>query len=192
MNWGSDILKVGNSLGIGSPAIYYQDKVHTLSDWDSKTIEIIESGGESSKIKTTFNGLKIGDQTINVTEIWSIEEGDLHSTIALSAEGGLPADMKFATGIVKHLLDHTVAETLGKFILSTWGVQSFHKQNLGMAILADTKYKPTVIDDELSHLVVFENGNDGTQYGFLADWSESIAGAQTADEFQSNLKLEIK
>ncbi|MBV6652692.1 MAG: DUF4861 family protein [Mameliella sp.] len=30
-DWGSDILKVGNSLGIGSPAIRYQEKTYALS-----------------------------------------------------------------------------------------------------------------------------------------------------------------
>ena len=101
MNWGSDILKVGNSLGLGSPAIWYRDSLYTLSDCDVKTIEVVDNNDKVSTIRTTFKNLKIADKSFDLIQDWSIEAGQPWCEIKLQVPNGeLPEGMSYATGIV--------------------------------------------------------------------------------------------
>lgn len=173
MNWGSDVLKVGNSLGLGSPAIWFEDSLHTLSKTDKKVLEIIENGNDKSTIRTTFTGLEIGGEKFDLVQDWSIQSGAAWSEIHLKVlNGKLPEGMFFATGIVKHLPTINVGQTTDYFYAMNWGVQSYHKENMGMAILAKKEYQPEPIQDELSHAYVFRQANQEVRYRFMAAWEK--------------------
>ncbi|MCB0520453.1 MAG: DUF4861 family protein [Saprospiraceae bacterium] len=188
MDWGSDILKVGELLGIGSPAIWYQDSLFTLSDCAEKTVEIVEAGGQTASVRFTFKDLKIGDETRTIVQLWSLPTGRPHSKVELTvAEGKLPEGAEFATGIVKHLPEAESGTEGSKFYLFSWGKQSYHGQNLGMGVVADTKYQPVVRDNPLSFLVVFENSAAGVNYEFAAAWEMDVMGVKTAADFKALL-----
>lgn len=186
MDWGSDILKVGNSLGMGSPAIYYQDSVYALENCEKKTIEVTKASGEQSSVRTVWTGLMIGDQKMNVVQDWSIAAGDYFTTIDLSVQGGsLPEGMHFATGIVSHLPEITPGSANGYAYLMNWGEQSYHKEQLGMAVMAEEKYAPKAVEDELSHLLVFENAPEKVSYRFMAVWERDQSGTKDAAAFKA-------
>ncbi len=188
MDWGSDILKVGESLGIGSPAVWYRDSLYTLSDCAEKTVEVVQGAGQTVGVRFTFKGLKLGDETRTIVQLWSLSTGRPHSKVELSiAEGQLPAGAAFATGIVKHLPEAESGTEDGKFYLFSWGDQSFHHQNMGMGIVADTKYQPVVRENPLSHLVVFENSLAGVAYEFAAAWEQDVMGVKSAIDFRTTL-----
>lgn len=186
MNWGSDILKVGNSLGLGSPAIWYQDTLFTFSKWEKKTIEILDESNAASTIRTTFKNLNIEDQTFDVIQDWSIGAGQAWSEIQLKVVNGeLPEGMSFSTGIVKHLPEIIQGETAKYFYAMNWGEQSFHKENMGMAILAEKKYQPEHIVDDLSHAYAFKNAKQEVRYRFLSAWERDNNNAKDANEFKT-------
>lgn len=184
MDWGSDILKVGSSLGMGSPAIYFEDKVYALEEAEKKTIEVLKTGGNKSVIRTVWTGLMIAGQKMNVVQDWSISAGDYFSTIDLSVEGGqLPEGMHFATGIVSHLPEATSGSANGYAYLMNWGKQSFHEEQLGMAVMAKDEYGPKAVEDELSHLLVFENAPEKVSYRFMAVWEQDQSNTKDAAGF---------
>jgi hypothetical protein len=185
MDWGSDILKVGNSLGLGSPAIWYKDTLYTLSICEEKIIEIMDSAKNKSTIKTTFKNLNIEDKVFDVIQEWSIEAGKPWSEIMLKTPNGeLPDGMSFATGIVKHLPEIVQGETEDYFYAMNWGKQSFHKENMGMAVLANKKYRPEHIVDQLSHAYAFKNGNSEVKYRFLSVWERDNNKVKDASQFK--------
>lgn len=188
MDWGSDILKVGNSLGIGSPAIYYQDSVYAFSDHGTKTVEVIKKSGPEALVRFTFNDLKVGSETMTVVQDWSLNTGHAHSTVALSiTKGQLPEGAHFATGVVRHLEDAISGNQDGSFYLYTWGQQSYHEQDMGMGILAAESYGPEIVPDPLSHLVVFKKAGNQVEYQFMAAWVEDIMQIKDAKGFQERL-----
>ncbi|MEM6967513.1 MAG: DUF4861 family protein [Bacteroidota bacterium] len=190
MNWGSDILKVGNSLGLGSPAIFYQDTLYTLSDGEEKIIEIMDNNNSTSTIRTTFKNLKIEGQTFDLVQDWSIGAGQPWSEIHLKViNGALPEGMNFATGIVKHLPEIIESETSDFFYAMNWGKQSFHEEQLGMAILTEKKYQPERVDDELSHAYIFKNAKDEVRYRFLSTWERDRNRVKDADGFKKLVEL---
>ena len=187
-NWGSDVLHVGNSLGIGSPAIFYQDSLYAFSNHGEKTIEVIENGDQKSTIRFTFKDLKIRDFTIDVTHDWSTYAGDASTMNRLKiTKGKLAEGAVFATGIVKHLESLTTGESEGKFYAYTWGIQSFHKENLGMAIFASDEYEPTHISNSESHVFTFNNASDEVAYGFLAGWTRGTKAVNSDSEFMAEV-----
>lgn len=186
MDWGSDILKVGDALGIGSPAIWYQDTIYTLSDCIEKIVEITENGDTRASIRTTFKGLKIGDQTMDLVQDWSIEAGQPWCEIQLEViNGDLPAGMSFATGIVKHLEDYSEVLSNGFRYAFTWGKQSFHEENLGMGIIIKEDFQPEKIPNALSHAYVLKNSGNKVNYRFLAAWERDVMGVKDAAGFKN-------
>lgn len=185
MDWGSDILKVGNSLGMGSPGIWYQDSVYTFSEWANKDIEIIEQGKETSAIRTTFKGLTIDEQSFDLVQDWRISAGDYHTEISLEVIGGeLPQGMQFATGIVKHLDSILVGEANGYQYAMNFGHQSYHEELMGMGVVAQQKYGPRIAEDELNYLMIFENATKAVSYRFLAGWERDQSGVKSIADFQ--------
>lgn len=185
MNWGSDILKVGNSLGMGSPGIWFQDSIYTLSDCAEKEIEVLATGGNEAIVRTTFKGLTIGTASFDVVQDWSLKMGNYWSQIDLKVVNGtLPEGMAFATGIVKHLPEVATATSHGFTYLFNWGKQSFHKEQMGMAVMANNTYGPRSVTDELSHLMVFDEAANTVSYRFMAIWEQDQSGTKTAEAFK--------
>jgi len=190
MDWGSDILKVGNSLGLGSPAIWYQDSLYTLSTCKGKVIEIVENGNDKSMIRTTFTALDIDGYKFDLIQDWSISSGQPWSEINLKViNGSLPDKMRFATGIVKHLPEIIQGESQNTFYALNWGKQSYHNENMGMAIIADKSYAPVHVDDELSHAFAFNNADNEVTYRFLAAWERDSNNVQNSIDFKALVEL---
>ena len=188
MDWGSDILKVGQSLGIGAPAILYADSLYTLSNCAEKTVAVVHASGPEAAVKFTFKDLKIGDETRTITQLWSIGAKRPHTKVVLEVENGeLPEGAHFATGIVKHLHEAESGFDEDRFFLFSWGEQSFHKQNLGMGIVAMREFSPIVQKHPLNHLVVFEKSKTGVEYEFAAAWEADIMSIKTAEAFKKAL-----
>ena len=193
MDWGSDILKVGNSLGLGSPAIWYQDSLYTLSNSEEKTIEILESGSSKSTVRTTFKNLNIKGNMMDVVQDWSIVAGKPWSEIHLKVtKGDFPETLSFATGIVKHIPEIIQGEKDDYFYAMNWGIQSFHDQQLGMAILAHKQYQPRHVDDELSHAYAFKPGRKEVKYRFLSAWEKDNNVVKDANRFKKLVESSTK
>ncbi|MFK7934504.1 MAG: DUF4861 family protein, partial [Saprospiraceae bacterium] len=185
MDWGTDVLKVGNSLGLGSPAIYYKNKLYTLSDCDEKTIEVIKNADDISMIRTTFKGLQIEGKKMDIVQDWSLKAGEAWSEIHLKVlNGKLPKGMQFATGIVKHLPTVKTGNTSDHFYAMNWGQQSYHKENMGMAITANKMYQPQAIKDDLTHAYIFKNAKTEVRYRFLAAWERGNSKVTDAEGFK--------
>jgi len=185
MDWGSDILKVGNSLGLGSPAIYYNDSLYTLSQCSEKRIEILENGDDRSSIRTTFKDLSIDEHSFDLVQDWSITSGKPWSEIHLKiSDGKLPDNMYFATGIVKHLPDIKIEKDDQYLYAMNWGKQTFHDEDMGMALIADNDFVPEKIDNDMSHVIIFKNAKHEVKYRFLAAWKKDLNGVKDDASFQ--------
>jgi len=188
MDWGSDILKVGNSLGIGAPGVYYKDTIYTLSEWDKKTINVERDDTKMAVFNTEFDGLKFDDFITDGNQKWSIKAGELWTEVTVDFDQSLPEGAYFATGIVKHLEDFVEGGNSSMQYLYTWGTQSYHDQELGMGLVVDKKYAPRKIEDELSHLWIFENAEQSVTYRFLAAWPEGVEEIKSAEDFENYIR----
>ena len=96
--WGVDVLKVGESLGMGSIGYWLNNKAERVAVTDSIYCEITYSGILESKITTTYFGWAVGDYKSNLISKLSIQAGSRMTRHDLELSAGLD---NLCTGIVK-------------------------------------------------------------------------------------------
>jgi len=181
-DWGMDILKVGESLGIGSIAMWYDNKANRVSQTDSVTCEIVLNDAVESLIRTKYFGWKVGDGIYNLNSELFIFAGSRMTRHDLQIEGN--AD-NLCTGIVKHPDAPLIqsGENQNWSYIANYGKQSLAEDQLGMAILFKHKDLIEVTEDEYSHVVVLKPENGKLTYYFLAAWEKEPGGIKTKEEF---------
>ncbi len=187
-DWGMDILKVGESLGIGTLAMWRDGKANRVSQTDSVTCAIVANGAVQSQIQTKYFGWKVGDGSYDVVANLSISAGSrlTKQTADISEEAE-----NLCTGIVK--LDSTTlisspAVSEGWAYLATYGKQSLANDMLGMAVLYRKNDLIEVTQDQFSHVVVLKPENGRLTYYFLGAWEQEPNGIKTTEAFEAYLQ----
>lgn len=186
-DWGMDVLKVGESLGIGSLAMWQEGKAQRVAQTDSVMCAIIANGAVYSQIQTKYFGWKVGAGVYNVVSNLSITAGSRLTKHQVEIDGN-PDNL--CTGIVK--LDSTVLlvspeSNKGWSYLATYGKQSLANDKLGMAVLYRKNDLIETNEDKHSHVVILKPENGRLTYYFLGAWEQEPDGIKTQEEFEAYL-----
>ena len=191
LDWGMDVLKVGESLGIGSLAMWQEDKANRVAQTDSVACAIMANGAVQSQIQTQYFGWKIGNSSYNLISNLSIAAGSRLTKHVVNISGN-PENL--CTGIVK--LDSTKLlispeTSAGWFYLATYGKQSLANDKLGMAVLFRKNDLMKITEDQHSHVVVLKPANGQLTYYFLGAWEQEPNGIKTAEAFEAYLNQTV-
>jgi hypothetical protein len=191
LDWGMDVLKVGDALGIGTLAMWHAGKANRVAQTDSVTCTIISNDAVQSQIQTRYFGWKVGAGVYNVVSNLSITAGSRLTKHEVEIDGK-PENL--CTGIVK--LDSTVLlaspeASTGWAYLATYGKQSLANDKLGMAVLYRKNDLIEVTEDQLSHVLVLKPEGGKLTYYFLGAWEQEPNGIRTTEEFESYLKQTV-
>ncbi len=192
-DWGMDILKVGESLGLGSIGIWMDGKANRVAVTDSITCEIVSNGPVYSEILTSYYGWQAGETKSDLYSSLSITAGSRMTRHHLTLSEELP---NLCTGIVKdenaNLMVNQPTGSDWSYI-ATYGVQSLAQDKLGMAVLFRSNDLLEIVEDIYSHIVVLEPEDQSLTYYFLAAWEKEKDGIESEDEFTRHLnKLLLK
>jgi hypothetical protein len=187
-DWGMDIFKVGNSLGIGSIGMWYDGKVKMVSKTDSIYFEITQNGPIKSEVKTNYFGWNIGGKKFDLESKLSITAGSLltKSEINISNE---PSNI--VTGLAKfpgtNFLKNEVAGEWS--FIALYGNQTLVSDNdkLGIAVFYRTRDLEELTEDELSYVIKLKPVNGKINYYFCAAWEQQQNGIENSDEFKKYL-----
>lgn len=190
-DWGMDILKVGESLGIGSIGMWHEGNVYRVSETDSIRCRIVANGSVYSHIRTEYFGWQVGANQFNLVSNLAITAGSRmteHSVLV----GGQPDNL--CTGLVKHedatvLRDESQDGEWG--YLATFGKQSLSGDRLGMAILYQKSQRLDFAKDDVNHLLVLKPNGNHVRYYFLAAWEQEPNGIKSEAEFRTYLDQKI-
>lgn len=191
-DWGVDVLKVGNSLGIGSIGHWANSSANRVEKTDKLYSRIDYSGVLESKITTIYSGWETAEGKTDLTARLSIRAGSYLTKTELELSESLE---NICTGIVKHpeavLL--TPENNDGQWsYLATFGLQTLQEDYLGMAVF----YKKTDLiettEDELSHVVVLKPTDNKLTYYFGAAWEHDRSGVKTEKEFREFLDRQME
>lgn len=202
-DWGMDVLKVGKSLGIGSPAYFNNDMAVRIDSTDSIYSEILVNGSIYSAIKTQYFGWEVADKKLDINSFYSIHAGSrlTHHHMEYAGETD-----NLATGIGKsekaELFINKGSATAYGYI-ATYGQQSLNDDKLGLAVLCDSSQIKEITQDEYSDVLVMKPVNQSVDYYFLAAWELEKEGVtnqedflayvqQTAQRLASPLIVEVK
>lgn len=191
-DWGMDVLKVGESLGIGSPAVFTEGKAVRIDSTDSVISKVLMNGDIMSAVQTNYFGWKVAGTQLDVKSVYSIHAGSRLTRHQLSWDGTVE---NFATGIGKSdsVTIHTSrgdAESFG--YIATFGKQSLNNDNLGLAVLFSSDQLREITEDDFSHIVTFDASNGAAEYYFLAAWEMETEGIKTEEEFLEYLQKKAR
>ncbi|MBN1406614.1 MAG: DUF4861 domain-containing protein [Calditrichaceae bacterium] len=182
-DWGMDILKVGDSFGIGTWGMWAAGKAHRVAETDQVVCTITVNGPVQSKIRTNYDGWNVSETKYNLVSTLTINAGSRLTRNELEING-TPENL--CTGIVK--LDSTEViksdSQDGKWqYFSTWGRQSLNNDNLGMAIFYKQSDLISLAEDNLNHLIILKPADGKVSYYFAAAWEKEPNGITTKKQF---------
>lgn len=187
-SWGVDVLKVGNSLGVGSLGTFNDGKAIRVDQTDSVICQILENGVVYSAIKTNYYGWKFADKSLDIQSILSIHGGTrlTHNEITLS---GNPKNLCTGIGKDKKARLYTYQGDEQKFgYLATYGMQSLNNDKLGLAVFFSNESFKGFTEDEYSHVVKLRPVSGQLDYYFLGAWEGEHGGIKNEEEFMNYIE----
>lgn len=189
-DWGADILKVGMSLGIGSPAIETDGGPQVIDNTSSKRVDIVANGPLRAIIRTTYLGWQVGERALNVVSELENRAGQRWTEQRLKMSGD-SSGVHILTGIVKHAPapDLTHGTEAGIFFAYTYGDQTEQGDALGMAVLVPPDYEPELGGpDPLTHLIRLTPVGGQVAYRYMASWEMEPDAATDAMAFETMVR----
>jgi len=186
--WGMDIFRVGNSLGIGSVGMWQDGKVNMVSKTDSIYCEITQNGPIKSEVKTDYFGWKVGEKKFNLESKLSITAGSRLSKNEIYISDD-PSNI--VTGLAKYPgTQFFKSDISGEWAyIGLYGNQTLvsAEDKLGIAVFYKIKNLLELSEDDLSYIVKLKPENKKVDYYFCAAWEQEENAIKNLDEFKSYL-----
>lgn len=181
-DWGTDIFKVGNSLGIGTIAMEYEGMIERVSKRDKVICEITANGPVKSEITTDYFGWIVGNNKYDLNSKLSIAAGSRLTKVDLKITN---SPDNISTGLAKYEgTEFIKSNSTGEWqYIALYGKQTLINDNLGIALFYK---KSTLIDqheDDLSYIVKMAPSNGYVNYCYAAAWEQEQGGIKSVDEF---------
>ncbi len=187
-DWGMDILKVGDALGIGSIGIWEKEKVERVSKTDSVICSVTANGPVYSSLRIQYLGWQTNSGKYDVTSELSIAAASRLTKHNITVNKDIP---NLCTGIVKSegikIIKSKNTESDWAY-LASYGNQSIIGDKLGMAIIYRKKGGVKITEDDLNNVVVLKTENGQLTYYFLAAWEQEAEGIKSEEEFTRYLE----
>lgn len=188
--WGSDILKVGKGLGIGSIGRFVNNEVLHFKNVDSTFVKI-ENSKKQSDVYVNYFGWQTANEKINLKSKLSVVPNEYYVKHTITPSNSIQG---ICTGIVKlNKLELLKKESTNKKwgYIATYGAQSMFSDNLGMAIFYETATVESAIEGVDDHLLVFKPTIAPISFYFLGAWEKEKAGIKTKEAFVAYLDQKL-
>ncbi|MEY3451938.1 MAG: hypothetical protein RL711_1766 [Bacteroidota bacterium] len=188
--WGSDILKVGKGMGIGSIGRYVNNEVLHFKNVDSTFVKI-ENAKKQASVSVDYFGWQTATEKINLKSKLTVVPDEYYVKHTIAASNSIQG---ICTGIVKlNNLALLKKESTNKkwAYIATYGVQSMFSDNLGMAIFYKTATVENSVEGKDDHLLVFKPTVTPISFYFLGAWEKEKAGIKTKEAFVSYLDQKL-
>ena len=188
-SWGTDILKVGKGLGIGSIGREVDHKMFHFREVDS-TFASVKNTEKSSSVLVNYYGWKTAGEKVDLTselEIYPDKRYTKHTIQTSTALEGV------CTGIINHGVNYFEKDSENDKwgYIATYGVQTLVPDNLGMAIFYE-KATAEVKEGEFDYLLKFKPTTNPVTFYFLGAWEQEKDGIKTQEEFLKYLDNQLE
>ncbi len=184
LDWGMDIFKVGESLGIGSIAMWHDSRAVTVSDVSRAKCSVF-SGPIRSGVFTSYLGWKVGDKVYDLFTELSISAGSRLTGVVAFVNND---SVQLCTGLAKHEACDLIKSPrpVGSVweYLALYGKQSLSGDNLGIAVFYREKDKVKLAEDSTSTIVVLRPTAGRITYYLGAAWEQEPGGIKNEKSFK--------
>ena len=194
-DWGADILKVGESLGMGAFGWWNGKKAVLVSDVKERSTTVLSDGPIHASFDLRYKGWNTGATTVDLDATLSMQAGS--PMVDVTLETSAPLD-NLAVGLVTHPQAEVMVGDLDVTgeawsYLATFGPQTlFEGDQLGMVLLFRKMDLVSQTQDETSQVLVMRPRGKELSYAFGALWSGQPGGVRTREELQAFLAAEVE
>ncbi len=193
-DWGADILKVGQSLGMGGYGFWDGTRTVLVSDVSERSTTIRADGPIQSALEIDSKGWNTGAVTVDLKATLSMQAGSPMVDVTLETSAPLE---NLAIGIVAHPGTELIMGDLditgqAWSYMASFGAQTLFEDNLGMVVLFRKIDFVSHTRDESSYVVVMQPRGTELSYAFGALWSGREGGVQTRAELEAFLAAEVE
>ena len=184
--WGMDILKVGDSFGLGAVGIWTEDKANKVGKVNQIMCTIMADGPIYSKIAIDYNKWTVNN-----------DKCDLYSELSIQAGSRLS---KHAINISEHknplcisLIRHDDTEFIASKnkaewqYIATYGSQDITGKKLGMVVFYHTDVVNEIRPMDLDYYLIMKHEINQAHWFFGAVWEEEKNGIKTLKGFRDYL-----
>ncbi len=100
-DWGTDVLHIGDALGVGGIGFWVADSVQKPLVLDRQRTRIIARGPIRAVVRVDYEGWQVGSRKVNLTSLFTIYAGDRISEQQVTVSPVLRG-LVLATGVVHH------------------------------------------------------------------------------------------
>jgi rhamnogalacturonyl hydrolase YesR len=192
--WGGDILKVGESLGMGGFGYWNGAKTVLASDVAERSTTILSDGPIHAAFALDFKGWKTAAATVDLGATLSMQAGSPMVDVTLVTSA--PLD-NLAVGLVTHPAAEVMVGDLDVTgeawsYMATFGRQTLFDDSLGMVVLFRKMDLVSQTHDETSQVLVLRPRGREVSYAFGALWSGQKGGVQSREELRAFLAAEVE
>lgn len=192
--WGADILKVGQSLGMGGFGYWDGAKTVLVSQVAQRSTTILSDGPIHAAFDLEFAGWDTGKKKVDLGATLAMQAGSPLVDVALRTSE--PLD-NLAVGLVIHPKAEVLKGELditgeAWTYLATFGKQSLFDDDLGMVLLFRKMDLISITQDAASQVVVLRPRGLRLSYAFGALWSGQPGGVQSREELVAFLNAEVE
>lgn len=192
--WGQDVLKVGQAVGIGAPAIWLDGKVEKVTT-ATRTFKVVADGPLRAICDLIYTDWTVGDRKFDLTCRMSIMAGQewAQADLSLVPKDRLGLLPEFVAGFVKHE-DTTLVESLQAGYAGRWGKQALgdkevpKSNTLGLAVIADPESIAGFAEDKVNTFFRLKADNGKCTYRYTAEWEKTPGAAKSAEEYKKTLE----
>ena len=200
-DWGADILKVGQSLGMGGFGYWDGAKTVLVSDVAERSTAIRSEGPIHASFELDYKGWKTGAgvaEGVDLLATLSMQAGS--SMVEVKLVTSAPLD-NLAVGLVAHPNTEVLVGDLDVTgeawsYMATFGRQTLFAgvegDHLGMVVLFRKMDLVEQTRDESSQVLVLRPRGKEVSYAFGALWSGQKGGVQTREELKAFLEAEVE
>lgn len=188
-DWGMDVLKVGNTLGMGGLGVLRNGSPEQFTFLDTIDVEILEETPNLGRFKVDFKSdTSKTSSDFAISAEYKIAADSPMTFVDVSA----PSDLNLASGIVHHENTDFLQSTSGQSwrYIATFGNQSENQDALGMALFYNSDTAIYEGNKNNTHFVKFL-AND-FQYSFLATWAQDKNKISDLSSFKKFIDAELK
>jgi unsaturated rhamnogalacturonyl hydrolase len=197
-DWGADILKVGQSLGMGGFGYWDGAKTVLVSDVAERSARIGSDGPIHASFDLDYKGWKTGAATVDLLATLSMQAGSPMVDVALETSVTSGRLDNLAVGLVTHPEAEVMVGDLDVTgeawsYMATFGRQTlFEGDHLGMVVLFRKMDLVEQTKDEGSQVLVLRPRGKEVSYAFGALWSGQKGGVRTREELKAFLEAEVE
>ncbi|MCX7766407.1 MAG: DUF4861 domain-containing protein, partial [Candidatus Sumerlaeia bacterium] len=192
--WGMDVLKVGESVGVGGFGLWIRDELIKPAI-DKNSVRIIANGPVRASFEIKYAQFIEKDKKFEIRSRVSIFGGNRWSENEIFIEPVQKTEeVNFlATGIVKNE-DVNVIVNKEVGILASWGRQALQSNELpgggylGLALILPQDKLVKFAEDKFNHLAVLSLRDNKVSYRFLATWEKELNGIVDQQQFEAYLR----